>query len=106
MKTPFRAGKSPERRGSARKRLLLREGSLLEGRPERLLRCTIKDISEGGARVRLQSRQEVAGDEVTLIDPTEGTERKARVVWQAKGEIGLAFVGEPRLGRPRGVEPP
>jgi hypothetical protein len=50
LKTKF-----DERRASPRRRMLLRDGSLLDGRPDRILRCTIKDLSDGGARVRLSA---------------------------------------------------
>ena len=89
-----------ERRTSERRTLLLRAGALLDGRPERIMRCTIKDISDGGARLRVGA-QDVIGDDITLIDPKEGTERKARVVWRSDQEIGVAFTEAVRRGRPR-----
>ena len=98
MKT---SSKQPaERRASERRSLLLRAGALLDGRPERIMRCTIKDISDGGARLRVGA-QEGVGDEVTLIDPKEGTERRARIVWRSEQEIGVAFSEPVRRGRPR-----
>jgi len=103
MKVLARVTKAVENRASPRKKLFLREGSLVDRRPERLLRCSIRDISEGGARVRLVFG-DVVGDEVTLIDVKEGTERQARVVWRTRGELGLAFTGEARRGRPRSTE--
>lgn len=105
VRTPSRKSEAAERRTSERKTLLLRSGALLDGRPERILRCAIKDISEGGARLRVKS-EEVVGDEVMLIDPKEGTERRARIVWRSEHELGVAFIGPGRLGRPRGVQAP
>ncbi len=64
----------------------------------------VKDISEGGARLRVRA-SDVEGDEVTLIDVKEGTERRARVVWRRDTEIGVEFTAPSRLGRPRSVEP-
>jgi hypothetical protein len=94
-----------EQRASKRRTLLLRLAAVLDGRPERIVRCTIKDISEGGARLRVGA-QESIGDEVTLIDPTDGTERRVRVVWRRGQELGVEFIGPSRLGRPRSVEQP
>ena len=103
MKVLARASKMVENRASPRRKLFLREGSLVDRRPERLLRCVIKDGSEGGARVRVVFG-EVVGDEVTLIDTKEGTERPARIVWRSGSELGLSYTGEVRRGRPRSVE--
>ena len=97
--------KLDERRASPRRRMLLRDASLLDGRPDRILRCTIKDLSDGGARVRVGT-VEVVGDEVTLIDPKDGTERRCRIAWRSDTELGLAFEGPVRRGRPRSMQPP
>jgi hypothetical protein len=94
-----------ERRTSERRTQLLRIGALLDGRPERILRCSIKDLSDGGARLRVPVA-EVVGDDVTLIDPRDGTERRARIVWRSEHEVGIAFTGDVRLGRPRSVDQP
>lgn len=101
LKTKF-----DERRASPRRRMLLRDGSLLDGRPDRILRCTIKDLSDGGARVRLTAASEVVGEEVTLIDPKDGTERRARIAWRSDTELGLAFEGPGRRGRPMALQQP
>ena len=104
MKAAKREQEAADRRTSERRSHLLRLAVLLDGRPERILRCMLKDISDGGARLRVRA-SEVSGDEVTLIDLKEGTERDARVVWRRDNEIGVEFAGPSRLGRPRSVEP-
>jgi hypothetical protein len=49
---------------------------------------------------------EVVGDEVTLIDPKDGTERRCRIAWRSDTELGLAFEGPVRRGRPRSMQQP
>ena len=95
-----------ERRGAERHGVFLRALSLFSPEaPERLLRCSVKDVSLTGARLRVPSR-DIRGDVVTLIDSKAGTEQRARIVWRNDTEMGVMFEGPARPGRPRAVEAP
>lgn len=60
-------------------------GCTLEGAPAELI-----DISRLGARLKPAAEVAVDGQSLRLVTAKDG-ERKARVVWQRDGELGLAF---------------
>lgn len=54
-------------------------------------RCTIVDISLGGARLQLIA-PDLPDEGLTLIDTAEGRSHALRVVWRKGSMIGVAFV--------------
>ncbi len=60
--------------------------------------CLITDMSKNGARI-FADGVEVPDRFALLISGVEGTRRDCRVVWRLGGEIGLEFIGPPRVER-------
>lgn len=94
---PLRAAPAVERRARPRRwRLELAEISAGDAAP---ISCTIVDISEGGARVRV-SRPVALPAAFRLVDSRERTVYEATLVWSASNEFGIKFLSrrpmEPR----------
>jgi hypothetical protein len=60
--------------------------------------CMITDISDLGARLFIDGI-EVPDHFHLVISGDEGKLHECQVVWRLGGEIGVAFVGSPRLER-------
>ena len=58
-------------------------------------RCTVNNISRGGANLRLENSIEIGGD-VSLTVPGFGTLR-GYIVWQDSAVCGMRFVGGERV---------
>ena len=56
----------------------------------RSFRCTIIDISVGGARVQLYA-PDLPKEDLTLIDRDMGTAHQLRVAWSLGPFMGVAF---------------
>lgn len=84
-----------DRRAAARRRVLL-GGKIVFDQGARSLDCTIRDLSEKGARIRLSSPVPLPGL-VHLIDMKRGVAFQARVARLDLPEIGLEFLGERKL---------
>lgn len=52
--------------------------------------CIVRDISEGGAKLRIPKDLEIEG-QVVITSKTLGDKRVARVMWQDQSSIGIAF---------------
>ena len=76
-------------RRTMRKRSLL-SGKIAYHEGSFTLSCTIRDISEGGARVKIPNGQ-ILPTMVFLIDVREGCAYDACTKWQSKTEAGLEF---------------
>lgn len=85
-----------ERRAS-RKRTLL-GGKVIYGDDNRVRDCTIRDISETGARIAL-ARGEVIPTRVFLMDRRTASVYEARVTWIKAPDFGLSFVNAYSLER-------
>ncbi|MGY6246869.1 PilZ domain-containing protein [Bosea thiooxidans] len=57
--------------------------------------CMIRDISDGGARLRVPVGFDQKGT-VYITSPTAGMDREARIVWQDDSSIGIAFRSLPQ----------
>jgi PilZ domain len=55
--------------------------------------CTVRDISETGAKLLCGDPMAIA-NEVRFLLPTENTIRNARVVWRRETMIGIEFTSE------------
>ena len=78
----------PNKRRNARRRAVLAGKLVLAQGVE--TRCTIRDLSQSGARVRLASSQPTP-NVVTLIDLSNGIVHQAEVVWRSSSDLGLRF---------------
>jgi hypothetical protein len=59
--------------------------------------CTIRDVSESGAKVYVPAWFHFPAT-FSLQDVRHNEIRQARVVWRKEGVTGLQFTGQPRKG--------
>jgi PilZ domain len=83
-----------DNRGSPRRRVL-KAGIAASNDRHLTAACTVRDISDTGARLRLESSLGVP-DTFELIIETDGFEADCEVVWRSKNEVGVRFLGAPR----------
>jgi hypothetical protein len=76
-------------RSSPRRRVLL-SGKIVYGGNEMTLDCAIIDISDTGARVRLEGARLLV-EPLYLVDLRHGTAYRARRAWRREDLVGLAF---------------
>lgn len=55
--------------------------------------CVLSDISETGARVKLESEAELPEQFVLLFTPSGSSRRLCRVAWRNGMAVGVAFTG-------------
>jgi len=55
--------------------------------------CTVRDISEGGAKL-ICGEQAYIPNEFRFYTPWDHTIRSARVVWRKDNQMGIAFTSE------------
>jgi hypothetical protein len=82
--------RTTERRKSPRQRVLKR-GQIMTRDLASAIDCTIRDISTGGARLRVDNYF-AAPDEFELLILTTGTRRRVRTRWQIGNEVGVEFM--------------
>jgi len=89
------SGKAPQdpknQRRSPRRRVL-KEGKLIFGQGHSVVDCTIDNMSEGGAHVRITSSHGVPQD-FYLVEANRGIIHKAEVAWRTTTGIGLRILG-------------
>jgi hypothetical protein len=88
-----------ERRRARRPRALL-SGKLVFGQMSYSADCSIRDLSDTGARVRVAGNPWVGG-EVWLICSRSGVAYRSVVAWRRAAEFGLRFVEEVDLKQPK-----
>lgn len=62
--------------------------------------CTVRDLSETGARLRCEGSVNVP-DRFALIVELDGIEADCQVAWRRGTEIGVTFIGAVRKTEPR-----
>ena len=62
--------------------------------------CTVRDISDHGARLRCEGSVNLP-DHFDLIIDLDGIEVQCEVIWRNRNEIGVRFVETPRKAQPR-----
>ena len=88
-----------DRRSVARRRVL-KGGLVVFNDRYATLSCTVRDLSEAGARLRLGGAPSVP-DRFELIIDLDGTEASCQVVWRKDQEMGVKFLASPRRVPPR-----
>lgn len=78
-------------RRSLRRRRVYKQGALVLNNGFSTVNCTIRDVSDGGARVEADS-QFVAPDQCELLFVESGRRFAVRKRWQSRNQIGLEFV--------------
>ncbi|HTP90209.1 MAG TPA: PilZ domain-containing protein [Xanthobacteraceae bacterium] len=53
--------------------------------------CSLSDVSETGARVKLESESELPEQFVLLLTPTGSSRRLCRLAWRDGTAVGVAF---------------
>ena len=62
--------------------------------------CTVRDISQSGARLRIEATMAVCKQFELLIE-IDGLEAKCDTIWRKGHEMGVRFCAPPRTGRKR-----
>ena len=89
------------RRG-ARRRRVLKAGVIAYNNRHSTLPCTVRNISETGAQLRLPGLTAAsAPDTFELIIDLDGLEAACTVMWRRGEDIGVRFEGEPRRTAPK-----
>ena len=94
---------SQEKRPSRRKRVLL-GGVIAYDDGRHSADCTIRDITDHGARIVLRSQP--VPDDFYLINTRDRVAHQAKIIWRRNGELGLSFsksfrlsdITDPKLG--------
>jgi PilZ domain-containing protein len=92
----------PDRRLTPRRRVL-KGGVVAFNDHYSSLPCTVRDISDTGARLRIDGSMN-APDKFDLIIEIDGLEVPCEVVSRKAGEIAVRFVAPPRVMAPRRVQ--
>jgi hypothetical protein len=59
--------------------------------------CSVLDISEGGAKLKLHDSQDAPqGELVLILGPNQSPQRACRIVWRKHGELGIIFLAAPK----------
>lgn len=96
--------KDAESRQEPRRRVLL-SGKIVYGAPEMTLDCAIADLSESGARVRLQGPEPLK-EPIYLIAVRLGLAFRASEAWRNGAVVGLSFTSKYELRDPPAGLPP
>jgi PilZ domain len=88
--------KSDGEQRRALRRRVLKAGLVAYNERHSTLSCTVRDISDTGARVRVDGSVS-APDTFELIIQIDGLEASCEVVWRNGSEVGVRFLGAPRM---------
>ena len=80
-----------ESRRADRRRVLL-SGIIAYGDGAYSLKCTIKSISESGARITISSARQELPSIIYLINLRDQSAYQAKTVWHKAQEFGLSFI--------------
>ena len=58
------------------------------------LSCTVTDVSQSGARLKVDKPDELPEKFFLVLTTTGKTRRLCRVIWRAKKDVGVKFVAE------------
>lgn len=88
----------PDRR-SVKRRRVLKGGIVAFNNRHCAVPCSVRDISNAGARIRVESTFNVP-DRFELIIEIDGLGADCKVAWRKGNDIGVRFIGECRHARP------
>jgi PilZ domain len=89
-----------EERRNGRRQRVLKDGKIVFNLLGSVVDCTIRDLSEFGAKLMCKDWRAVP-EEFSLVTLTDGQMRDAQVRWRQGSLIGIAFTGAPRRAPPR-----
>ena len=93
------APKSDDARIAPRRRML-KSGKIAYSDRHVTIGCTVRDISATGARLRVEGSV-AAPDTFELLIALDGLEANCEVVWRREAELGVRFLGAPRIVAPK-----
>jgi len=73
---------------------VLREGKIVYGNFTILIDCVVRDMSDGGAKIKVASQSGIP-EEFYLYLPNLRLMHKVEVRWRRGDQIGVRFEGEP-----------
>jgi len=76
-----------------RRQRTFRAGMVVINNNTSTISCTIRNLSEHGARLRVEGVFQPPAD-FTLRTPADKWEARARVVWRKDGELGVRFLAD------------
>ena len=88
-------GQQPQQRKNERKsprRRVLKEGKVVFGLAQSVVDCTIDNMSDGGAHIRMTSSHGLPHD-FYLVEANRGIIHKAEVAWRTTTGMGLRLLG-------------
>ena len=85
---------NPDRRTFPRHRVLKR-GKVVFNTNQSVIDCTVRDLSQGGARIACPQASALP-DTFVLVFVSEREVRDVRVAWRRMSEMGVEFVSGPR----------
>jgi hypothetical protein len=80
----------------APRRKVLKAGIAASNNRHLTVSCTVRDLSATGARLRVDNMASIP-DTFELIIATDGLEANCQVVWRKTNEVGVKFLGAPRI---------
>ena len=80
----------------AARRRVLKSGIAASNDRRLTVNCTVRDISDTGARLRVEGSMTVP-DTFELLIPLDGLEAPCQVVWRKGGDVGVKFLSAPRI---------
>jgi len=86
---------SDEQRIAPRRRVL-KAGKVAYQSRFCVVECTVRDISDTGAKLRTDNTVSIP-DTFELLIETDGFEADCEVVWRNDGDLGIRFLGAPRI---------
>jgi hypothetical protein len=93
--TALKAAADNELRAAPRRKVL-KAGIAASNNRHLTVTCTVKDISATGARLRVDNVVSIP-DTFELIITVDGLEADCEVVWRRTNEVGVKFIGAPRM---------
>lgn len=84
----------------APRRRMLKSGKIAYNDRHVTIGCAVRDISATGARLRVEGSVS-APDTFELLIQLDGLEANCQVVWRRDADIGVRFLGAPRIVAPK-----
>lgn len=84
----------------ARRQRVLKDGKIVFNANSSVVDCTIRDMSEIGARIICRDQLAVPGD-CRLVTLSDNQIRDVKVMWRRGDQLGLRFTGKALRAPPR-----
>jgi hypothetical protein len=85
---------------SSRRRRVLKSGTIVFNDRFSALPCTVRDLSETGAHLRVEGTVNVPNTFELIVD-LDGLEANCEAVWRKDKDIGVRFLSAPRMAAPK-----